>query len=181
VGCATSVKADVAAARVLRPGAVLLGAKYAVVLYQEIEHVWTQHIEQAADIRARAGRRVFIHSRSRIHQRRRLPGLPEKGVDYVWPTLEWVNGGSGFAAALWARHGMGFDEVILCGVPLDPGGYAPEIAAFKAMRGDGGKSFVDTRALARWRDVVAAFVANGRAAGITSMSGWTRGVLGMPA
>jgi hypothetical protein len=180
VGYAPSVRADVAAARALRPAAVLLGVKYAAVLYQEIEHVWTQHIEQAADIRARAGRRIFIHSRGRLYQGRRYQRVNESDVDYLWPQLRWAAGGSGIVAALWARHGMGFSEAILCGCPLEPGGYVEDIQCFKQPRGAEG-SFVDPRPLERWRASVREFVSNGRAAGITSMSGWTRATLGAPA
>jgi hypothetical protein len=183
VGYAPSVRLDVTAAQLLRPGAVLLGVKYAAVLYQEIEHVWTQHTEQAPDIRVRAGRKISIHGRpSRLQHRRSTWVIPGKtsDLDYAWPSLSWVYGGSGFCAGLWARHGMGFSEVILCGIPMDTGGYAPEIAQFKVPRGDGGKSFVDAPALARWRNLVSEFLKDGRAAGITSMSGWTRSALGAP-
>ena len=178
IGYAPSVHAEVAAARALRPGAVLLGVKYAAVLYQEIEHVWTQHLEQAADIRARANRAIFIHARRCGDQRRRIRRGRDADVDYVWPGLRWAAGGSGFAAALWARHGMGFEEVILCGCPLVPGGYADEIRSFKTMYGP---SFVAPHALHRWRAVIMGFINDGRAAGITSMSGWTRSALGAPA
>jgi hypothetical protein len=180
VGYAPSVHEDVAAARRLRPTAPLLGVKYAAVLFQEIEHVWTQHIEQADDIRARAGRRIFIHSRGRLYQGRRFQNVDESDVDYLWPGLRWTAGGSGIVGALWARHGMGFSEVILCGCPLEPGGYAPEIQQFKTPQGESG-SFVDARPLERWRESVRRFVRDGRAAGITSMSGWTREALGTPA
>lgn len=181
MGYAPSVHADVDAARRLRPAAPLLGVKYAVLLYQEIEHVWTQHIEQAPDIRARAARQIFIHSRRHRDQRRRVALGREAAVDFVWPQLAWIYGGSGFTAALWARHGMGFDEVILCGVPLEAGGYTPEILPIKPLRGDGGRSFVDPPALTRWQRVIEGYVKDGRAAGITSMSGWTRSILGAPA
>lgn len=180
VGYAPSVHAEVAQARRLRPGAALLGVKYAAVLFREIEHVWTQHVEQADDIREKVARRIFIHSRKPAHQRRWLARPNQSRPDYYWPSLSWVNGGSGFAAGLWARHGMGFEEVILCGVPLEPGGYAREIGEFKATRGAGG-SFVNFPALERWRAAIASFVAQGRTAGITSMGGWTRSVLGAPA
>jgi hypothetical protein len=183
IGYAPSVRADVEAARRLRPDAMLLGVKYSCVLYPEIEHVWTQHIEQARHIREKAGRRVFIHSRKRVNQTRRVHWFTagqEEDIDYLWPDLHWVSWSSGFAAALWARHGMGFDETILCGIPLEPGGYTPEILTLKKMRGDGGASFVDTPALMRWRDGVRQFIREGKTGGIFSMSGWTRDALGAP-
>jgi hypothetical protein len=160
------------------------------VLYPEIEHVWTQHLEQANHIREKAGRRVFVHSRQRVHQRRRAPpgtmasmvftAGNERDIDFVWPELRWVHGSSGFAAGLWAHHGMGFSEVILCGIPLEPGGYTPEIADWKKQQGDNGASFVDTYALMRWREGIMKYVEDGRASMIRSMSGWTASVLGVP-
>jgi hypothetical protein len=162
----------------------MLGVKYSCVLFSEIGHVWTQHLEQANDIRAKAGRRVFIHGRPNRMQTRRIRWLaPGKNsdLDYLWPDLGWVYGSSGFCAALWARHGMGYDEVILCGVPLDPGGYAPAVTAFKKPQGERGTSFADHETINRWRGVIAEFTAQGKTAGIRSMSGWTRDALGAPA
>lgn len=183
VGYAPSVFSDVEAARRLRPDAVLLGVKYSCVLFPEIAHVWTQHLEQAADIKARAGRLIYVHSRPKQIQRKTstyIFGKTESFVDYIWPELSWVGASSGIAAAQWARHGMGFDEVILCGVTLEHGGYASGVAQFKALRGEKGASFVDNVALMNWREQVAGFLKRGQMAGIVSMSGWTRDALGAP-
>lgn len=185
VGYAPDVHSDVAAARALRPEAPMLGVKYAASLYPEIEHVWTQHLEQADEIKRRAGRRIFVHARPRGMQRKwgsiYVFGKNDIGIDYEWPELAWVGASSGISAAMWARHGMGFDEVILCGVPLEPGGYAQGVAAFKPIKGDGGKSFVDTGALKYWRECVEVYRKQGKTEGIRSMSGWTREALGAPA
>lgn len=182
VGYAPSVYQDVEAARRLRPDAAMLGVKFSCVLFPEIEHVWTQHLEQAKDIRAKAGRPVFIHGRPKQYQRNRLRWVSgrDSDLDYAWPELCWVYGGSGFGAALWARHGMGFDEVILCGVPMEHGGYAPEVAAFKRPQADRGRSFADIVQIDRWRAAIGEFTAQGKTAGIRSMSGWTRDALGAP-
>jgi hypothetical protein len=183
VGYAPSVYQDVEAARRLRPDAVMLGVKYSCALFPEIEHVWTQHLEQAKDIRAKAGRPVLIHGRPARFQTRRIRWVTagrDSDLDFTWPELRWVYGGSGFGAALWARHGMGFDEVILCGVPMEHGGYAPEIAAFKRPHADRGRSFADVSQLERWRAAIGEFAAQGKTEGIRSMSGWTRDALGAP-
>ena len=182
VGYAPAVRSDVTAARLMRPDAVLIGAKYAAILYPEIEHVWTQHPEQAADIRERAGRPIFIHAREyarkRKSRRRRILAQNAEHIDFFWPSLHWIEDSSGFAAALWARHGLGFRETILCGVPLLDDGYCPEIAAFKPVRF--GDSFIGLDVLGKWRDLIARYVSEGITAGITSMSGWTREHLGSP-
>jgi hypothetical protein len=161
----------------------MLGVKYAASLYREIEHVWTQHLEQATDIKARAGRPIFIHSRpSRMHRKLRFVdgNRGEVDIDYVWPELAWVSGSSGFSAALWARHGMGFDEVILCGIPLDSGGYTAEIGDWKLLQGDKKTSFVNATVLDSYRSTVAVCRNAGKTEGIVSMSGWTRQELGAP-
>jgi hypothetical protein len=183
VGYAPSVYQDVEAARRLRPNAMMLGVKYSCVLFPEIEHVWTQHLEQAKDIRAKAGRGIAIHGRPKMHQSRRIRWITagkDSDLDFAWPDLHWIYGSSGFGAALWARHGMGFDDVILCGVPMERGGYVADIAAFKKPQADRGRSFAQPDVLQRWKGVIQGFAADGRAAGITSMSGWTREVLGAP-
>jgi len=177
------VRADVEAARALRPDATLLGVKFACVLYPEIEHVWTQHIEEAPEIRLRAERTIYIHARQKVNQTRRMRWITagdEANIDYVWPDLHWVSWSSGFAALLWARHGMGFDEVIGCGITLDPGGYCDEIAAFKPTQGDQGKSYANRDALNTWRCGILNYKREGKTQGIYAMSGWMSAAVGAP-
>jgi hypothetical protein len=173
VGYAPDVHSDVARARAMRPEAPLLGVKYAASIFPDIQHVWTQHLEQSALIKARAMTPVYVHARQPSAQKRR--GRAPAGFDL--PELDWVAGSSGFAAGLWARHGMGFDEVILCGIPLDGKAYAAPVAAFKREFDEPGW----TAALKHWRESIDAFMRKGLTAGIRSMSGWTRDVLGAPA
>lgn len=183
VGYAPPVYEDVVAALRLRPNAVLLGVKYSCALFKEIEHVWTQHLEQAKDIRKKALGPVYIHGRPREFQRNVIRATPGENwmLDFVWPDLRWIYGSSGFGAALWARWGLGFDEVILCGVPMEFGGYALQMNGIKKPQAAFGRSFAERDVLDRWKGVIQGFIADGRAAGITSMSGWTREVLGAPA
>lgn len=183
VGYGPSVLSDLQTARRMRPDATLLGVKYAAALNPEIVHVWSQHAEQCADIRARAGRQIFMHVRKPEPRRRRLLmalAPYEAGIDYLWPALHWACGSSGFSAALWARHGLGFAEAILCGVPLMASGYTPEIARFKPAAAEGGTSFIDLRVIVAWRELIGGYMRDGLAAGISSMSGWTRDMLGAP-
>lgn len=183
IGYGPSVQSDLQMARRMRPDATLLGVKYAVAISPEIVHVWSQHAEQCADIRARAGRPIFVHVRKPEPRRRRLLRALEpyeSDIDYLWPALHWVCGSSGFSAALWARHGLGFSEAILCGVPLMAAGYTPEVAAFKPVAAEGGTSFIDLRVIVAWRELIGTYIKDGLADGITSMSGWTRDNLGAP-
>ena len=88
-------------------------------------------------------------------------------VDYLWPVANsW--GSSGWAAGKCAR-GMGFDEVILCGVPL-----AQTSEPFADWRSE---SCVEM-----YREGMRLEATNEPdvAAGIKSMSGYTREILGAP-
>jgi hypothetical protein len=181
IGYAPSVHADVKEARRLRPEATLLGVKFACVLYAEIEHVWTQHVEEAHAIRKAAGRRIYIHARNL--QRKFTRNITQNDVaeiDYLWPDLHWAAWSSGFAALLWARHGMGFDEVIGCGITLDPGGYCEEIAAFKPTLGDYGASYADRQSIDHWRQGIIHYRNRGKTAGVYAMSGWLGREMGAP-
>lgn len=183
VGYAPDVHSDVARARELYPNAPMLGAKFAAGLYPEIVHVWTTHLEQAGEIKARAGHRVYVHARPKKVQRKwtmHIYGKHEFDIDYTWPSLAWVSGSSGLAAALWARWGMGFDTVIMCGIPLEEGGYCKEVAAFKPLRGVRGVSFAPPNALKHWRQALLDYRDKGKMQGIYSMSGFTRDKLGEP-
>ena len=52
----------------MRPGAMILGVKYAASLVPEIEHIWTQHGEMTLKIKAAAGRKIYVHARPRMIQ-----------------------------------------------------------------------------------------------------------------
>lgn len=95
-------------------------------------------------------------------------------VDYWW--REAAGGGtSAWAAARMARL-MGFDEIILTGVPLVHGNYA-DLGFAKAWRV--GQKREDGRDML---DTYRAYVENDTSwhEGVTSMSGWTRDLFGEP-
>jgi hypothetical protein len=168
IGGAPNVRADVAKARRLRPDAVLLGANDAGALYREIEHVWTIHSECSAVFRGRALGRIEIHTACE------RPGMYE--ADWFWrdvPDYEAINSGSsGWAAGLWARHLLGCAEVILCGIGMtgDPLRHA---RGYRANHDHGPPT-------ERWRHDAQRAIDLGLTEGITSMSGWSRDVLGGP-
>lgn len=89
------------------------------------------------------------------------------GIDVSWPEIEG-KGTSAWAAAKMARL-MGFEEVILCGAPLDPVPYVKRGPA---------QAFVRPKMLDTHRSYVAADTEPHDV--IRSMSGWTREVLGAP-
>ena len=89
-------------------------------------------------------------------------------VNYWWPTVNDVAGSSGWAAAKMARL-MGFDEIILCGIPIDDRAYT---------NGRPARSFEDQEILQGYRRAIEGDTEHHSA--IRSMSGWTRELLGAP-
>jgi hypothetical protein len=193
IGGGPSLLSDLTNARAIRPGATLLGANFAASVVPEIEHVWTQHIEIAGKIKSQAP--VKVHSRPRKFQTRvngpiwqtGVSKEQEAAVDYLWPDLGWVAGSSGFSAALWAKHGLGFDEVILVGIPLTQdvriysAGYdAATRAGSRPPQHDFDKHYASPDSLEHWQQCIRNFTEQGKTAGIYSMSGFTREWLGAP-
>lgn len=184
-GAAPSLFEDLEKARQLRPDATILGVKYAASLVPEIEHIWTQHGEMTLLIKAAAGRPIFVHARPRMIQSARgmvwhLPYKKEafEAIDYVWPSLPMAKGSSGIAGALWARHGMGFDEVILAGIGLSHGNR-------KYVQGYPNKyqkpnAFADENQVDNWLNILKGHISEGRMQGVYSMSGATAKLLGEP-
>lgn len=184
-GAAPCVFEDVEIARALWPDAILLGVNNAAAMFPEIEHIWTQHGDHAEMFKEKAGRKIYVHARPRKFSNGGglwlLPIAEQKWqfVDYRWPTLTWVAGSSGVAGALWARHGMGFDEVIMAGVPLDMGNrvYSDKYPS-KPTKDDG--KFADLNQVEHWAQILREHKAKGLTQGIYSVSGETNKILGMP-
>ena len=184
-GAAPSLFDELNEAKRLRPDATILGGKFAASVVPEIEHVWTQHGEMTLKIKEAAGRKIYIHARPRIIQSARgtvwfIPHSKEayEAIDYVWPNLDYVKGSSGIAGALWARHGMGFDEVIMAGIGLsqDNKTYVPGYP----NKYQCGKTYANDGQVDNWIRLLQAHIDAGKTAGIYSMGGNTRKMLGCP-
>jgi hypothetical protein len=182
-GAAPSLFEDLAKAKALRPHADILGVNHTPSLVPEIQHVWTQHGDVAASIKSSAGREVFVHARPRKYSNGGgtwllpVPNHRWALVDYEWPTLTWLCGSSGIAGALWARHGMGYDEVIMAGIPLNrkQRTYADGYASTPKF----GRDFAEDHQVENWLNHLRTHKANGKTEGITSMSGETARILGV--
>ena len=87
-------------------------------------------------------------------------------VDYWWEAARG-GGGSGWGGRKLATC-LGFDSVILCGTPLVPGGYARGISKLMNRQDVIDNFRREIEADIEWH------------AGATSMSGWTRELLGEP-
>jgi hypothetical protein len=184
-GAAPSLFEDLQEARRLRPQATILGVKYAASVVPEIEHVWTQHGEMTLLIKAAVGRKIYVHARPRTIQTAKgtvwyIPSHKEayEAIDYLWPKLDYAKGSSGIAGALWAKHGMGFDEVILAGIGLssDNRKYVQDYP----NRYSQGAAYATENQIDNWLRVLQSHIDSGKTEGIYSMSGMTAKMLGKP-
>ncbi len=169
-GAAACLRADVAAARVLRPGAPAIAVNKAIKIIRPFAH-FTLHPEHLAHWIEAAelvwGPRSWTTHSGGAGRRLRANRAAWPRVDYWWAQARGA-GTSTWAAARMARL-MGFDEIILCGMPLEPMPYAD---------GSPAKAFSRPEKTKVYRD----FVANDTAwhGGVSAMSGWTRRFFGPP-
>lgn len=162
-GAAPSIFDDLAEAKRLRPGAKVLGVNHVASMVDGVRHIWTQHQEKAPFIRATTKTKIKIHARE-----------AGEDIDYVWPELHWVLGSSGLGAAMWAKYGLGYSEVILAGIPLDPG-QTQYSDSYQHKH-----QFAPSVQIAAWKRHLEIYQEDGKTEGIFSMSGSTRSILGAP-
>lgn len=96
----------------------------------------------------------------------------QRNYPYVdhWAPETASRGSSGWCAARLARL-LGFEEIVLCGVPVEGRRYADRTPARYWQGGD-------TNAVRQFRKAIEADRENHQ--GVYSMSGWTRELLGAP-
>lgn len=206
VGSAPCLFDDVKQALALRPFASLMLVNGACTAIENAEHVLAGH-EEKAEFFARERRRVFpraqpwrLHACCHTHRVGQYRQMFPSVTDW-WPHETGVGATSASKAAKLAFL-MGFDEVILCGCPMDQPGYFEGEAQVpqhvgcmrigdhgdvKGIRGavvlgsEGRPNKVqDTRIIRGYRDKFKK-LADGEFKGrVFSMSGFTRDVLGEP-
>lgn len=88
-------------------------------------------------------------------------------IDYWWPHS--TNGGTSSWSAVKVAKFMGFDEIILCGVPLSPGDYAD---------GKKAETFQSEAHVRNSREAIK--MQTWAHENVFSMSGWTRELFGEP-
>jgi hypothetical protein len=166
-GGAPSVFEDLEKALEIHPQATILGVNNAAAMISEIDQVWTQHNNYAQEFKLKAGRPIKVHARA---------GIMGNEVDYWWGSMAGMKGSSGIVAAIWAKA-MGFDEVIMAGIPLSKTntGYHSGYPDKKADR-----VFAPDNNIEHWQKFLCIHKDLGRMAGVTSMSGYTRQILGAP-
>jgi hypothetical protein len=166
-GGAPSVFVDLEKALEIHPQATILGVNNAAAMIPQIEHVWTQHNNFAHQYKASAGRPISVHARA---------GIMGNDVDYVWQSMVGMKGSSGVVAAIWARH-MGFDRVVLAGIPMSQSN-ALYTDKYPGKTAD--LVFSNPANIEHWQKFVRLHKDEGRMDGVSSMSGYTRQVLGAP-
>lgn len=120
--------------------------------------------------RSRFWSEFTTHAAGRAHTRTNIGVKIEDWpfVDHWWEGIA-TGGTSGWGARRLAAA-LGFTEVILCGMPLEPGGYAEGGIASKSNR--------SVATMQHYREQILADTA--MHAGVVSLSGWTRDTFGRP-
>lgn len=130
VGSATCVREDVDRALALRPFASLMLVNGACTIFENAEHVLAGHTEKAKQF-ADARRAVFPNASPwRLHatcldKHRALEALAHPYVTDWWSEKHNLGSTSIAKGASIGLCELGFDEVILCGSPMDGSGYSP--------------------------------------------------------
>lgn len=129
VGSAPCLFDDVERALVLRPFAALMLVNGACTAIERAEHVLSGHTDKA-ELFAAARRKAFpnaptwrlhatIDSKHAAEAAKNLPSVTD------WHSKEFCTGATSIAkGAKLGLIALGFDEVILCGAPMDGSGYA---------------------------------------------------------
>jgi len=185
VGSAPCVREDLESAMRLRPWAEVIAVKFSVaIVYSRI--AVTHHAEHASRMKAihreRWGDEVEIHM-----PKRKVMEQFKQFVDRAWPELSGTGGTSAWGAAKLGKL-LGYDEVIMCGCPLEVAKHGdhyhdPEIFAAANRSGASrtrGEPFANDNAIRGYQRFIESDIVLGNAVGIKSMSGWTRRRLGAP-
>lgn len=173
-GFANTLQDDLARIAAKRPGLPIIAVNKAAEHIKAFA-VYSFHFERdklglwSAEQKKRFGPEVAIFGPGKKdwleHNRRNYPY-----VDH-WAPSTANQGSSGWCAVRLARL-LGFDEIILCGIPIEGRRYADRSPARYWQAGD-------TNAVAQFRKAILADKAHHE--GTYSMSGWTRDLLGVPA
>jgi hypothetical protein len=207
VGSAPCLFDDVKRALTLRPFASMMLVNGACTAFENVEHVLAGH-EEKAEFFARERRERFpnaapwkLHACCHPHREKQYRSMFPSVTDWH-PHEMGVGATSASKAAKLAYQRLGFDEVILCGCPMDQPGYFPgeakvpqhimcaRIGDFGKMLDIRGKAVVggngattpvqETRIIKGYRANLA-LLAQGEFKGkVFSMSGFTRAQLGLP-
>jgi hypothetical protein len=194
VGSAPCLYDDVARALQMRPLASLMLVNGACTAFENAEHVLAGH-EEKAEFFARERREQFpnaapwrLHASTFPHRQATCKALFPSVTDW-WPHEVGVGATSASKAAKLGFL-LGFNEVILCGCPLDQPGYfageaiVPQHISCERI-GDHGQSRIgipvqETRIIKGYREKFKILAQTDFKGRVFSMSGFTRDCLGEP-
>lgn len=178
LGFADGLEDDMARAHALRPHADVIAVNAAATAHRA-DHVYSWHWNDASKLpwwaaqqHERFNQRALVHSTPGRDRKTGIlnpvPQGPEVAfVDHWWPGAT-ANGSSGWMAVRLACF-LGYEERILCGIPIGRAAYA-DLSMAKDWQRD---AHVE-----RYRRGIEE--QTGYHAGTYSMSGWTRDLLGEP-
>ena len=180
VGSAPCLHEDVIAAMAMRPGAHVMALNEAAAAVRHIDHLYAGHYYKAPHFMAyRQQKLPDAPRRYSVHACWEDGRHPVELVDYWWEGAQ--SGATSAWTATRIAKGMGYDEVILCGCPMDTSGYFND---GETHRDDEGTPRIGHDAAhpitVRYRENFERLAAE-EGEGVFSMSGWTADLLGMPA
>lgn len=183
-GSAPCVHADLAAAKALYPVHEVMTINGACTVVPEAQHMLCGHTALSEDW-VKERKRVYPDRPIRVHAGH-LVRHWNKHKLYPSVTDWWLDVSSGAtsagkAALIGLR--MGFSPVILCGCPMDGGGYVGGEAIVPHDPGCARVGFdknQNNRIIARYRERMAELALGYFAGVVFSMSGYSRRVLGAP-
>lgn len=130
VGSAPCLFDDVREALKLRPFAEVMAINGAGAALEHIDHLLCGHEEKCSFFVA-ARKKAFpnappvrVHANTMDHRRNEMAHMFPEVTDW-WPFEKGIGATSASKAAKIAKYYLGFEEVILCGSPLDDSGYFP--------------------------------------------------------
>ncbi len=187
IGSAPCFNADVKAALELRPLAELMLINGAATLIEHAEHVLSGHSDKAETFAA-SRRTVFPNAQPwRLHATADHKGLKNlqtacPSVTDWWDKTVCTGATSAGKAIKIGLVKLGYDEVIVCGCPLDASGYAPgEAAVPHFCHRVGDPKYKEHRVMKGYRDkflkLAQSELLKGR---VFAMSGFPLNCLGLP-
>lgn len=182
VGSAPCLYDDVAKAQQLRPWAEIMLVNGACTSIEEAQHMLAGHTVKAEMFAAARGKAFPNAKPIRIHANwARLQEAPRKDFPSVtdWWGGEMSTGATSVAKAARIGLAMGFEEIVICGAPMDGSGYVATEAVVKHdCRRVGDASQQDHRTIKGYREKFAKLARGEFKGKVFSMSGFTRECLG---
>lgn len=173
-GSGPAVWAELAQARVAAPEAAIIGVNLTALFLAHVDHLVSLHPELVGplrDLRASCDWVPAHQQAPATHSRRDHPG-----VDHVWPLPPQGRQGTSSLFAVHVAFGLGYERVILAGVPLDGARRFFDPPGAPQWRGGSDPRGIDGLAQDRrpWEEAARTWF-EGR---VRSAGGWTADLLG---